>query len=104
MPAAQQPGVENEIATVGLPDLREGRVGLVFATIFCEPAGASNPKGYTNAEEARLQAIEQLTVTTLRNMTCLVCPRRILPLRYYLADIRVAPDLQLHQCRALAIP
>lgn len=59
MPASQQPVVENEIATVGLPDLREGGVGLICATIFCEPISAANPRGYTNAEEARSQALIQ---------------------------------------------
>lgn len=60
MPASQQPIVENEIATVGLPDLRAGGVNLICATIFCEPASSSNPRGYTNAEQARTQAISQL--------------------------------------------
>jgi membrane dipeptidase len=58
MPASQQPVVENEIATVGLPDLRAGNVGLVCATIFCEPKGPHG--GYTTAEEARQQALTQL--------------------------------------------
>src|SRR3954468_19335394 len=60
MPASRQPVVENEIATVGLPDLRAGGVRLVCATIFCEPANLSNPRGYTNADEAKMQAISQL--------------------------------------------
>jgi len=59
MPAKQQPVVETEIATVGLPDLREGKVGLVCATIFCEPESPGHP-GYKNAEEARTQALRQL--------------------------------------------
>ncbi len=58
MPAKDQPVVENEIATVGLPDLRAGNVGLVCATIFCEPKGPHG--GYTTAEEARQQALTQL--------------------------------------------
>jgi membrane dipeptidase len=60
MPAKDQPVVESEIATVGLPDLRAGNVGLVCATIFCEPAGSGGRGGYTNAEEARAQAMGQL--------------------------------------------
>src|SRR3954468_22947577 len=60
MPAAQQPIVEKEIATVGLPDLRAGGVGLICATIFCYPAGSGDAGGYTNADEARAQALPQL--------------------------------------------
>src|SRR3954447_26659237 len=62
MPAAQQPVVEKEIATVGLPDLRAGGVGLICATIFCYPAGSGDLTGggYTNADEARAQALPQL--------------------------------------------
>jgi membrane dipeptidase len=59
-PAAQQPVADREIATVGLPDLRAGSIGLICATIFCEPASSSNPAGYTNAEQARHQALTQL--------------------------------------------
>src|SRR5947207_1114832 len=59
MSAKDQPIVENEIATVGLPDLRAGNVGLICATIFCNPAGYG-PGGYTNAEEARAIARRQL--------------------------------------------
>ena len=59
MPARQQPIAEGEIATVGFPDMKEGGVGLVFATIFCQP---HTPKhaGYTNPEEAHVQALSQL--------------------------------------------
>jgi membrane dipeptidase len=60
MPAAQQPVVDKEIATVGLPDLRAGGVGLICATIFCAPAGYGDRVGYTSAEEARQQALAQL--------------------------------------------
>jgi membrane dipeptidase len=58
MPAAHQPIVENEIATVGLPDLRDGNVGLVCATIFCEPFGERD--GYKTPQEAKAQANTQL--------------------------------------------
>ena len=53
-PAAQQPVLDNEIATVGLPDLRAGNVGLICATIFC------SPRSYATAEEARALALTQL--------------------------------------------
>ena len=59
-PAAEQPAVDNEIATVGLPDLRRGGVALVCATIFCPPRNYKN-RGYTTADEARAIAMEQLT-------------------------------------------
>ncbi|MEO6436282.1 MAG: membrane dipeptidase, partial [Tepidisphaeraceae bacterium] len=58
-PALEQPAVDNEIATVGLPDLRAGGVGLVCATIFCPPKNYKN-RGYTTADEARALALEQL--------------------------------------------
>ncbi|MEA2711132.1 MAG: rane dipeptidase [Phycisphaerales bacterium] len=59
-PAAEQPAVDGEIATVGLPDLRRGGVGLICATIFCPPRNYRN-RGYTTADEARAIAMEQLT-------------------------------------------
>lgn len=59
MPAPQQPIAENEIATVGFPDLREGGVDLVFATIFCQPTTQKH-KGYTNPQEAHEQARAQI--------------------------------------------
>jgi len=59
MPAREQPVADNEIATVGLPDLREGGVDLICATIFCRPAGYGK-EGYTTGEEAREQALWQL--------------------------------------------
>lgn len=58
-PAAEQPFLDNEYATVGLPDLRAGGVGLVCATIFCSPA-SYRVHGYRTAEEARAQALAQL--------------------------------------------
>jgi membrane dipeptidase len=60
MPALQQPVADNEIATVGLPDLCAGGVGLVCATIFCSPGSYGGRAGYTNSEEARAQALSQL--------------------------------------------
>lgn len=59
MPAAQQPEAEGEIATVGFPDMKAGDVGLVFATIFCQP-NTPKHKGYTSPEEAHAQATTQL--------------------------------------------
>lgn len=59
MPARDQPAVDNEIATVGFPDLLAGNVSLVCATIFCIPA-SYRPHGYKNAEEARAQSLSQL--------------------------------------------
>jgi membrane dipeptidase len=63
MRAKDQPVVRSdvdEIATVGLPDLRAGGVGLICATIFCAPSGYGDRDGYTTAEEARAQALRQL--------------------------------------------
>src|SRR5204863_2527325 len=63
MPAKDQPVARSdvaEIATVGLPDLRAGGIGLICATIFCAPAGYGDRGGYTNADEARAQALRQL--------------------------------------------
>lgn len=57
-PAADQPIADNEIATVGLPDLRAGSVALIVATIFCIPK-SSSARGYTTADEAHAQAMTQ---------------------------------------------
>jgi membrane dipeptidase len=54
----QQPDGEG-VPTVGLPDLRKGGVGLICATIFCQPALPNQP-GYTTAEQAAAVAREQL--------------------------------------------
>lgn len=59
-PAVEQPIADNEIATVGLPDLRAGNVGLICATIFCEPRTATFVHGYTNPDEAFVIAQKQL--------------------------------------------
>src|SRR5437764_11144021 len=66
MPAREQPLADNEIATVGLPDLRAGGVDLICATIFCRPAGYGRD-GYTTSEEARTQALSQLNWYHERN-------------------------------------
>jgi len=58
-PASQQPVVENEIATVGLPDLHAGGITTVFATIFCQPQ-SDRHAGYSTADQAFDQAAMQL--------------------------------------------
>ncbi len=58
-PAIEQvPDIEG-IPTVGLPDLRDGGVGLICATIFCLPALANQP-GYSTPDEAAAVAKQQL--------------------------------------------
>lgn len=57
--AVKQPTIGNEIATVGLPDLRSGGVTYICATIFCEPAHDNQP-GYTTWDQAHAMALEQL--------------------------------------------
>jgi membrane dipeptidase len=47
------------IPTVGLPNLRDGGVGLICATIFCEPADEKH-SGYRTPDEARTAALRQL--------------------------------------------
>lgn len=62
-PAAEQPTCDGEIATVGLPDLRAGAVGLICGTIFCLPAtaeGAKPDRSYRDAAEAFTMARRQL--------------------------------------------
>jgi membrane dipeptidase len=58
-PASDQPVVENEIATVGLPDLRDAGASHIFATIFCQPQ-SSRHAGYITPDEAFDQALAQL--------------------------------------------
>src|SRR5688500_2445259 len=58
-PAAEQPPDEGDIATVGLPDLRAGGVGLVCGTVFCMPSIDGKP-GYRTPDEARDEALRQL--------------------------------------------
>ena len=62
-PASEQPAIGDEIATVGLPDLIAGGIGLICATIFCLPAKAvavGDTRSYHDAESARRQAMAQL--------------------------------------------
>lgn len=58
-PAAEQAADEEGIPTVGLPNLRAGNVGLVCATVFCEPSIDGKP-GYRTPEEAYEAAAAQL--------------------------------------------
>jgi len=58
-PAAEQMADEEGIPTVGLPDLLAGGVGLICATIFCEPAIGGKP-GYATPEQAYDAAGQQL--------------------------------------------
>ncbi len=57
--ARDQKPDEGGIPTVGLPDLREGHVDLICATIFCQPTYDNKP-GYTNPDEAYAAALAQL--------------------------------------------
>jgi membrane dipeptidase len=58
-PAAEQPADDSYIATVGLPDLKRGGLGLICATVFCMPSYHGGA-GYRTVEEARAVAHEQL--------------------------------------------
>lgn len=50
-------------ATVSLPELVRGDVGLVFATLFAEPEGSPySDGGYRTPDEAEAQAVEQLAL------------------------------------------
>jgi membrane dipeptidase len=59
LPARRQKPDEDGIPTVGLPDLRDGGVGLICATIFCEPRHEGK-EGYRTIQEAHAAAISQL--------------------------------------------
>jgi membrane dipeptidase len=59
-PAAEQTAAHGDgTPSVGFPDLRQGGVDLICATIFCEPAKGDHP-GYRTAGEAHAQAQRQL--------------------------------------------
>ena len=59
--AAEQTATDNDgTPSVGLPDLRDGHVDLICATVFCEPAKSAASTGYKTADEARAQAQKQL--------------------------------------------
>ena len=59
LPARQQKSDEDGIPTVGLPDLRAGRVSPICATIFCQPKYDDKP-GYQTPDEAHAAALSQL--------------------------------------------
>jgi membrane dipeptidase len=59
LPAREQKADEDGIPTVGLPDLREGGVGLICATIFCQPKYDDKP-GYQSPDQAHAEAMKQL--------------------------------------------
>jgi membrane dipeptidase len=58
-PAREQTADDMGIPSVGLPDLREGGVKLIGATLFCMPSLDGKP-GYHNAQEAHAMALAQL--------------------------------------------
>jgi membrane dipeptidase len=57
--ARQQKPDEDGIPTVGLPDLRDGGVSPICATIFCQPRYDDKP-GYQTPDEAHIAALAQL--------------------------------------------
>jgi len=59
LPAVQQTPDEEGIPTVGFPDLRAGGVGLICATLFCQPDSPRSP-GYKTPEEAHVMAWQQM--------------------------------------------
>lgn len=90
LPAVRQPMAEGEIATVGLPDLIAGGVGLICATIFTAPA-INGEAGYANADEARAAALVQLRWYQRQHadglMRLIHCPKE-------LADVAASPQTQ----------
>jgi membrane dipeptidase len=60
MRSADQPPANGEVASMSLPELREGNVGLICATLFASPSRPHRPNGYTTAEQARAQVLKQL--------------------------------------------
>ncbi len=58
-PAAEQRQDGRTIPTVGLPDLRQGGVDLICATVFCAPA-TDGRDGYTTADEANAEGLRHL--------------------------------------------
>jgi membrane dipeptidase len=59
LPAVEQTADEEGIPSVGFPDLRAGGVGLICATIFCQPDSPRSP-GYKTAQEAHVMAWQQM--------------------------------------------
>lgn len=112
-PAREQPAFPNEIATVGLPDLRAGGVTHVCATIFCEPA-SDEKSGYRNGDEAFAQAMQQLDIYDAWQREGLIdritrvtspgrAPTQALTLLEGADAVRHADDLQLFYDRGVRI-
>jgi membrane dipeptidase len=59
LPAVEQTADEEGIPSVGFPDLRAGGVGLICATIFCQPDSPRSP-GYKTPQEAHVMAWQQM--------------------------------------------
>jgi membrane dipeptidase len=59
-PASEQIDDGHGIPTVGLPDLRAGKVGLICATLFARPATPDGRPGYRTAQGACDVAAAQL--------------------------------------------
>ena len=64
-PAIEQIADFDGVPTVGLPDLKRGGVGLICATIFCQPAIGDQP-GYSTPDEAAAIAKKQLAWYSLQ--------------------------------------
>jgi len=60
IPARMQRADEEGIPSVSFPDLRAGGVGLICATIFCQPANPPTQPGYRSSMEAAAIARRQL--------------------------------------------
>src|SRR5688500_15682492 len=107
LPASAQPRVDNETATVGLPDLRAGNVGLICATIFCPP-GKYRTFGYTTAEEARGTAMTQLNwyrqQVDAGRMNLVTSPRDLPPVEEQTASGPLRAILLLEGSDALRSP
>jgi membrane dipeptidase len=58
-PASEQKADDDGIPSVGLPDLRRGAVGLICATIYCEPDEGKG-KGYRTGDDANFAARLQM--------------------------------------------
>ncbi|HEV2294895.1 MAG TPA: membrane dipeptidase [Tepidisphaeraceae bacterium] len=59
LPAREQTADDEGIPTVGFPDVRAGGVGLICATVFCQP-DSPRASGYKTAQEAHVMAWQQM--------------------------------------------
>lgn len=82
-PASQQSPDDGGIPTVGLPDLAQGGVRLICATIFTMPSLDGKP-GYRDAEEAYREGVRHLDwygdVESAGDFTFVRTPRDVRPL------------------------